>query len=62
MKAKKRTDAEILQGLLENASEQDLCTVEGIDPVTGLPFVADFRDLMSKKDTIREATERSNKR
>lgn len=62
MKAKKRTDAEILQGLLENASEQDLCTVEGIDSVTGLPFVADFRDLTSKKDTIREATERSNKR
>lgn len=50
----------ILREAYEDSSEDDLRTVEGIDSATGKPFVADFLDLKNKKESIREATDRSN--
>lgn len=58
----KKTDAEVLREAYEGSTEEDLRTVEGIDSSTGLPFVADFQNLKDKKETIREAIDRSDKR
>lgn len=58
----KKTDAEVLREAYEGSTEEDLRTVEGIDSSTGLPFVVDFQNLKDKKETIREAIDRSDKR
>jgi hypothetical protein len=57
----KKNKAEILRQAYEGCTEEDLCTVEGIDSATGLPFIVNFRDLKDKKDTIGEAVDRINK-